>query len=90
MKVLFAYYGVRCVRGPLRKSNQLRSTSFAKSRCNGRSFCKGVVNNHVLTDPYGGCPKNFIVVAKCANGKIIADLVHHEGQYFHLNCYYHY
>ena len=90
MKVIFAYYGVSCARGTLRKFVQLRSTNWAARFCNGRISCSGRVShsNSALTDPYGGCRKDFIVVAKCSNGKIIADLVQKEasGRKFKLNC----
>ena len=42
----------------------------------------------VLTDPYFGCRKDFLVVAECANGKIISNLVTPEaqGKDFSLQC----
>ena len=91
MQVLFAYYGVSCAKGHLRKHVETLSTNYAKRCCNGRSRCTGVVTNRNLrNDPYGGCPKDYIVVAKCSNGKIIYDAVKAvpgEGQRFSLACY---
>ena len=91
MKVIYAYYGVSCAKGNLRKSVQWFSTIWAGLQCNGKSSCSGRVTNHNLkNDPYRGCPKDFIVVAKCSNGNIIADSVKAvggEGQTFTLNCH---
>ena len=88
--MIYAYYGVSCARGNLRKSVQLRSTKWAARFCNGKTSCSGRVSHHnrALTDPYYGCRKDFIVVAKCSNGKIVADLVRKEasGRRFKLNC----
>jgi hypothetical protein len=89
MKVKFAYYGLSCARGVLKKSNQRRSTRWIARLCNGRHSCQGRVHNSVLTDPYPGCPKGFIAVAECSNGKIIAEAVRPkvgEGQRISLAC----
>ena len=89
MKVIYAYYGLACARGKLRDDNQRRSTQWAARLCNGKTSCTGRVHNSVLTDPYGGCPKDFIIVAKCSNGKIIAGAVPPvpgEGQRISLSC----
>ena len=94
MRVLFAYYGVSCAKGHLRKNVEKLSTNYAKRRCNGRSRCSGIVSNRNLgNNPYGYCHKDFIVVAKCSSGKIIYDAVKAvggEGQRFSLSCYQHY
>lgn len=88
--MLFAYYGVSCAKGKLRKSVQRLSTNWASRQCNGRRQCTAkVTNGNLRSDPYRGCPKDFIVVAKCPNGKIIADSVKavvNEGQKFSLDC----
>ena len=89
MKVKFAYYGLSCAKGVLRESNQQRSTQWIARLCDGKSSCQGRVHNSVLTDPYPGCPKDFIVVAECSNGKIIAEAVRAkggEGQQISLAC----
>ena len=88
--MLFAYYGVSCAKGNLRKSVQSLSTKWAARLCNGKTKCSGrVTNGNLRSDPYGGCPKDYIVVAKCSNGKIIADAVKAiagEGERFSLDC----
>ena len=88
--MLFAYYGVSCARGNLNQAVQKLSINYAARRCNGRSRCSGrVTNSNLRSDPYRGCPKDYIVVAKCSNGKIIADAVKAvagEGQTFSLVC----
>ena len=90
MKVIYAYYGLSCAHGKLRDDNQRRSTLWAAHLCNGKTSCTGRVHNSVLTDPYRGCPKDFIIVAKCSNGKIIAGAVppvSGEGQRISLSCH---
>ena len=90
MKVLFAYYGLSCAKGDIKADNQHRSTKWAAKLCNGKNYCQLRVHNSVLTDPYVGCPKDFIVVAQCPNGKIIAKAVPPvagEGQRITLFCY---
>ena len=88
--MIYAYYGVSCARGNLRKSVQSLSTNWASRQCNGKIRCRArVTNGNLRSDPYGGCPKDFIVVAKCPNRKIVADSVKAvpgEGQTFSLNC----
>lgn len=87
IKILYAYYGLACTKGVLRKSVEVRSTAYAKSKCEGKQSCRGMVSNRYLSDPYGGCHKNFIVVASCKNGKeIISSYVTKEGKYFSLKC----
>ena len=90
MRVIYAYYGVSCAKGNLQKKVQQISTNWAGRLCNGKTKCSGRVSHHrnALTDPYYGCGKDFIVVAKCSNGKIIADLVRKEasGRHFSLDC----
>ena len=88
MKVVFAYYGISCANGDLKQANQDRSTKWAAGLCDGKNECKGMVHTSVLTDPYYGCRKDFLVVAECDNGKIIADLVSPEaqGKEFSLTC----
>ena len=91
MKVKFAYYGLTCAKaiGYLSESNKQRSTRWIAHLCNGRHSCQGRVHNSVLTDPYPGCPKGFIVVAECSNGKIITKEVPPkggEGQKISLAC----
>ena len=90
MRVLFAYYGVSCAKGNLKKSVQRLSTKWAARQCNGKTKCSGrVTNGNLRCDPYYGCPKDFIVVARCSNGKIIAGAVKAvpgEGQRFYMHC----
>ena len=72
------------------KANQDRSTDWAAGLCNGKISCSGKVHTSVLTDPYHGCAKDFVVVALCAadDGKVIADFVQKEaqGRDFSLSC----
>ena len=90
MKVVFAYYGTSCAKGHLTQSTQDRSTKYAADRCDGRFSCNVVLSrtHDNLGDPYRGCEKDFIVVAKCGNGKIVADSVTREAsdRNFKLNC----
>lgn len=89
INVKFGYYGLSCARGVLRKSNIRRSTRWIARLCNGKTSCRGRVHNSVLTDPYRGCPKDFIVVAQCSDGRIIANAVRAkpgEGQWISLSC----
>ena len=87
MEVLYAYYGISCAR-TIRSDVQVRSTNWVKGLCNGKTSCSGRVHTSILTDPYGGCAKDFLVVAKCGNGKIISNLVTKEaqGKSFSLKC----
>jgi hypothetical protein len=80
---------IACAGGDIRKINQRRSTQWIARLCNGRSSCQGRVHNSVLTDPYPGCPKDFIAVAECSNGKIVSKAVlakPGEGQQISLAC----
>ena len=88
MVVSYAYYGVSCANGKHVKANQDRSTSWAAEICDGKVSCSGRVHKSVLMDPYRGCAKDFVVVAQCADGKVIADLVQREaqGRTFSLSC----
>ena len=90
MKVIYAYCGVSCAEGNLKKSIQTRSTNWAASVCNGKSKCSGKVSHSdsALADFYPQCNKDFIVVAECSNGKIIADQVKKRaiGKKFSLDC----
>ena len=88
MKVLYAYYGVTCARGNHMKANQDRSTDWAAGICDGKISCSGTVLTSVLTDPYRGCAKDLVVVAQCADGRVIADLVPRpsQGKDFSLSC----
>ena len=91
MRVIFAYYGVSCANvyyGDLRHNDQYTSTNWAKSLCSGKNTCSGYVHTSILGDPYYGCHKDFLVVAECSNGQIIADLVAKEaqGRTFSLAC----
>ena len=88
MTVKFAYYGVSCANGDLNEATQDRTTSWVASLCDGRKSCSGHVHTSVLTDPYGGCPKDFLAVAECSDGSIVADLLRKEaqGRTFHLAC----
>lgn len=87
MKVLYAYYGISCASN-IDHANQDRTTDWAKGLCDGKVSCSGRVHTSVLTDPYPGCAKDFLVVAECANGKIISNLVTREaqGKDFSLQC----
>ena len=88
MTVVFAYYGLTCALGDLNQVNQHRSTNWVAGLCNGRTHCSGVVHVSTLTDPYIGCGKDFIAVAHCSNGHVIADHVRPEAntQRFSLAC----
>lgn len=87
MNVLYAYYGASCA-SQIILGNQIRSTNWVKSLCDGNNSCTGRVHTSVLTDPYYGCSKDFIAVAQCPGGQIISNLVTREaqGKYFHLQC----
>ena len=89
MKVVYAYYGVSCAKGNNEKTNQIRSTDWAAGICNGKVSCSGRINTSVLTDPYFLCKKDFVVVALCADGKVVADIVQSEaqGRDFFLSCW---
>ena len=80
MKVLFAYYGLSCANGEIREDVKDRSTDWVAKLCDGKSVCKGTVHTSVLTDPYGGCAKDFFAVAQCEDGRIITNLVRSEAQ----------
>ena len=84
---MYAYYGISCTT-QIETSVLERSTNWAKSLCDGQSDCTGYVHTSVLSDPYVGCQKNFLVVARCTDGKIISDLVTPEaqGKDFSLQC----
>ena len=86
--MLYAYYGLSCAGGNLRKSVQEKSTNYAKKLCDGKASCRGLVHTSFLTDPYGGCQKDFIVVAQCPSGGIISSHVTKEaqGKHFSLSC----
>ena len=89
IKILYAYYGLSCARGVLRKNVQVRSTAYAKRKCEGKQSCRALVHTRFLTDPYRGCAKDFIVVASCKNGaEIISSHVTREaqGKHFSLKC----
>ena len=87
MTVQYAYYGISCT-SQIKQNVVDRSTNWAKGLCDGKNSCSGTVHTSVLTDPYLGCAKDFIVVAECANGKIISNLVKPEaqGKQFSLEC----
>ena len=91
MQVIFAYYGTSCANGYLQHSVQYESTQWAASVCpnNGQNHCQATVNVAVIGDPYPGCRKDFIVVARCGNGQIVADSVPAEAHLgtFGLACY---
>ena len=94
MKVLFAYYGLSCAErhSPGRLliyMDQYRSTEWAASMCDGKDLCYGKVSTKNLEDPYYGCPKNFVVVAKCDDGEVVASLVRPEADHhiFRLDCH---
>ena len=87
MTVLYAYYGQSCT-SSIDLEVQRRSTDWAKGLCDGKNECSGLVHYSALTDPYVGCTKDFLVVARCPNGDTIANLVPKEarGKTFHLKC----
>ena len=89
MRVIFAYYGVSCANGDVRHGVQFTSTNWAKSLCDGKNYCSGTVHTSSLGDPYRGCHKDFVVVAECRNGQVVADFVKGEaqGSTFSLACY---
>ena len=88
--MIYAYYGASCARGHLRKDVEKLSTNWAARQCNGKYWCSAqVTNGNLRSDPYGGCPKDFFVVAKCSNGKFIGGAVKAvpgEGQRFYMHC----
>ena len=85
--MIYAYYGASCARGYLRKDVEKLATDWAARQCNGRSWCREqVTNGNLRSDPYGGCRKDFFVVAKCSNGKYIGGAVPGEGQRFYMHC----
>lgn len=88
MRTVFAYYGVSCANGNLVLPNQFLSTHWVSTLCNGKTSCSGTVHTSILLDPYYGCQKDFIAVAECPDGRIIADLVQKEAQNrnFFLSC----
>lgn len=88
MEVVFAYYGLSCAGGAISLHVQYVTTAWAAGLCDGNSACRGNVHTSVLGDPYYGCGKDFIVVAKCDSGQVIADSLAAEaqGQTFHLAC----
>ena len=94
MKVIFAYYGLSCANGYIRNYVKDLSMDWAGQLCDGRSWCSGTVTNgNLRSDPYWGCPKDFVLVAKCSGGRIISDSVKAvpgEGQKFYLSCNYKY
>ena len=79
MTILYAYYGISCA-SHIDVQNQIRSTNWARSLCDGRNSCSGRVHTSVLTDPYFGCSKDFLVIARCANGLLVSNLVTPEAQ----------
>ena len=87
MTVLYAYYGISCT-SQIEQDVLDTSTNWAKGICDGKDSCTGMVHTSVLTDPYPGCGKDFLVVAQCADGKIISNLVTPEaqGKQFSLQC----
>ena len=88
MTVLYAYYGLSCAKGNVQKSNQDRSTKYVKHLCDGKNSCSGYVHTSILTDPYHGCEKDFLVVAQCPGGEIISSHLTPEaqGKTFRLTC----
>lgn len=87
MTVLYAYYGISCA-SQIRQNVLDITTNWAKGLCDGKKSCSGTVHTSVLTDPYGGCKKDFLVVAQCEGGNIISNLVTREaqGKQFSLRC----
>ena len=57
MTVLYAYYGLSCANGDVRKSYQDRTTRYAKNLCDGKNSCSGYIHTSIITDPYYGCRK---------------------------------
>ncbi len=88
MKVIFAYYGMSCT-DHLNSYSKYLTTNWAKSVCDGKLQCTGYVHYSIITDPYFGCPKDFLVVAECPNGHVISDYINEpaDGKYFSLKCY---
>ena len=89
MKVIFAYYGLSCAGDNLKHSVQYKSTEWAKTLCDGKEQCNGVIDTRTsIGDPYAWCNKDFLVIARCGNGQVIADLLgaSADGKYFRLAC----
>lgn len=87
MTVLYAYYGISCT-SQIQQNVLDITTNWAKGLCDGNNSCSGTVHTSVLTDPYPGCQKDFLVVAQCEGGNIISNLVTREaqGKQFSLQC----
>ena len=94
MEVIFAYYGLTCSSGHITLNNQYKSTEWVAGLCDGRNYCTGVVSQirakDILGDPYVGCCKDFLAVAVCPSGQVIANQVEceasHSGRSFYLAC----
>ena len=90
MRVIFAYYGISCAGDNLRDSVQYKSTAWARKLCDGKEFCSGKIDTQTsIGDPYNRCNKDFLVIARCGNGQLIADLLgaSADGKYFSLACH---
>ncbi len=87
MIVHFAYYGLTCI-DDLNPAVQTTGTDWAKGQCDGSVSCSGVVSVNTLGDPVIGCPKDFLVVAECPHGFVVADHLDKEadGKTFSLVC----
>ena len=87
MRVRFAYYGLSCSHGIVQ--NQIQTANWVRSLCDGKDSCSGLVSVSVIGDPYYGCHKDFLIVAECSYGRIVAAHVPYEahGRKFTLNCY---
>ncbi len=88
MIVQFAYYGLRCIPNLDPIVIQDTVTDWAKDQCDGSMSCTGLVSVGTLGDPYRGCSKEFLVVAECPNGLVVADLLENEAhtKTFSLAC----
>ncbi len=86
MIVHFAYFGLNCIPDLDPIVIQDTVTDWAKGQCDGRMSCSGLVSIRTIGDPYGGCAKNFLVVAECPNGLVVADLLEIEEETFSLAC----
>ena len=91
MRILFAYYGLSCAkRNNLKFDVQCKWTRWARDECLGKSTCTSdkVTYTSSLGDPYPYCNKDFLVVAECPDGEIIADYISPSADFkkFTLSC----
>ena len=90
MRVIFAYYGLSCAGDNLKHTVQYQSTAWARKICDGKEFCTGQITTGTsIGDPYHGCNKDFLVIARCGNGELVADYLGRkaDNKHFSLACH---